>query len=46
MIAHVRDGRVVKLEGDPDDPMNKGRPAPKALLAFRRSTTPIASNTP
>ena len=24
MVAHVRDGKVIKLEGDPQDPMNKG----------------------
>ncbi|MBI2937578.1 MAG: molybdopterin-dependent oxidoreductase [Thaumarchaeota archaeon] len=29
ILAHVVNGRVVKLEGDPDNPRNKGRLCPK-----------------
>ncbi|MBQ1400454.1 MAG: molybdopterin oxidoreductase, partial [Lachnospiraceae bacterium] len=31
VIAHVRNGQVVKLEGDPVDPMSKGRMCGKGL---------------
>jgi anaerobic selenocysteine-containing dehydrogenase len=31
VLAHVRNGRVVKLEGNPESPMNKGRLCPKGL---------------
>lgn len=31
VIAHVKNGRVVKLEGDPVDPMSKGRLCAKGL---------------
>lgn len=31
VLAHVRDGKVVKLEGDPDHPLNRGFMCPKGL---------------
>ena len=31
MLAHVRDGRVVKVEGDPEDTQNMGSLCPKAF---------------
>ena len=34
MIAHVKDGRVIKLEGDPQDPMNKGAACAKGLTGI------------
>lgn len=40
MIAHVRDGRVVKLEGDPGDPMNKGAACAKGLAGIQALYNP------
>lgn len=40
MIAHVRDGKVVKLEGDPDDPMNKGAACAKGLAGIQALYNP------
>jgi anaerobic selenocysteine-containing dehydrogenase len=31
VLAHIRDGRLVKLEGDPDHPWNRGRLCARAL---------------
>jgi anaerobic selenocysteine-containing dehydrogenase len=33
VLAHVEDGRVVKIEGDPNHPMNEGSLCPKGLTA-------------
>lgn len=35
VIAHVRNGRVVRLEGDPADPMSQGRLCPKGLSGIQ-----------
>ena len=35
VIAHVKNGRVVKLEGDPADPMSQGRMCPKGLSGIQ-----------
>ena len=35
VIAHVKNGRVVKLEGDPADPMSQGRLCPKGLSGIQ-----------
>lgn len=35
VIAHVRDGQVVKLEGNPEDPMSKGRMCAKGLAGIQ-----------
>lgn len=40
IIAHVRDGKVVKLEGDPDDPMNKGAACAKGLAGIQALYNP------
>lgn len=40
MVAHVRDGVVVKLEGDPDDPMNKGAACAKGLSGIQALYNP------
>ena len=40
MIAYVRDGKVVKLEGDPDDPMNKGAACAKGLAGIQALYNP------
>lgn len=31
VLAHVKDGRIVKIEGDPDHPWNQGRLCPRCL---------------
>ena len=31
VLAHVKDGKLVKIEGDPDHPMNQGRLCARAL---------------
>jgi len=31
VLLHVKDGRLVKVEGDPDFPLNKGRLCPRCL---------------
>jgi len=35
VLAHVKDGRVVKLEGDPDQPMSKGALCAKGLSGIQ-----------
>jgi len=30
VLVHLKDGRVVKIEGDPNSPINKGRYARRA----------------
>ena len=40
MIAHVKDGRVIKLEGDPQDPMNKGAACAKGLTGIQALYNP------
>ena len=40
VLVHVRDGRVLKVEGDPIDPMSKGRLCPKGLAAVQALYNP------
>ncbi|MCD8316661.1 MAG: molybdopterin-dependent oxidoreductase [Eggerthellaceae bacterium] len=40
MIAYVQDGRVIKLKGDPDDPMNKGAACAKGLAGIQALYNP------
>lgn len=35
VLAHVKDGHVIKLEGNPDDPMSKGRMCAKGLSGIQ-----------
>ncbi|MDO9065859.1 MAG: molybdopterin-dependent oxidoreductase, partial [Chloroflexota bacterium] len=35
ILIHVKDGKVVKVEGDPDNPMTKGSLCPKGLAALQ-----------
>jgi anaerobic selenocysteine-containing dehydrogenase len=35
VLAHVKDGRVIKLEGDPDQPMSKGALCAKGLAGIQ-----------
>ena len=40
MVAYVQDGKVIKLEGDPDDPMNKGAACAKGLAGIQALYNP------
>ena len=46
IIAHVQNGRVIKLEGDLPTPCPRAECAPRASRAFRRCITPTATSTP
>ena len=35
IIAHVKDGEVIKVEGNPDFPINKGGICPKGLSSIQ-----------
>jgi formate dehydrogenase major subunit len=35
MIAHVQDGKLINLEGDPDNPISEGSLCPKGSSAFQ-----------
>lgn len=35
VLAHVKNGRVIKLEGDPEQPMSKGAMCPKGLSGIQ-----------
>lgn len=39
-IAHVRNGRVVRLEGDPEDPMSEGRMCAKGMAGIQALYNP------
>ena len=45
MIATVEDGRVVKLRPDPDHPLSRATPAPRASRCSTCRTTPTGSRT-
>jgi anaerobic selenocysteine-containing dehydrogenase len=34
VLAHVADGRVTKIEGDPDNPLNQGKLCPKGMASL------------
>lgn len=40
VLVHVKDGRVIKVEGDPIDPMSKGRICAKGLAAVQALYNP------
>ncbi len=46
VIAHVRDGRVIKLEGDPDDRMSKGSMCAKGLAGIQALYHPSRNKYP
>ena len=46
VFAHVRDGRVVNLEGNPDDPMSKGRLCAKGLAGIQTLYHPCRNKYP
>ncbi len=33
VLVHVKDGKVVKVKGDPDSPMNQGWMCPKGVFS-------------
>ena len=41
-VVTVRNGRVVRIEGDPGDPLNNGRMCAKGLSGIQACTTPTA----
>ncbi len=44
--AHVVDGVVVKIEGDPDNPSNRGKLCPKGQAGINRLYDPHRVKTP
>ena len=46
VLAHVRDGRVVKLEGDPRGPMSKGSMCAKGLAGIQALYNPMRNKYP
>ena len=46
VLAHVKDGKVVELEGDPDHPINKGNLCPKGLAGIELLYHPDRLNYP
>ncbi len=46
VFVHVRNGRVIKIEGDPRDPMSKGRVCAKGLSAIQALYNPMRLHYP
>ncbi|ADK15602.1 Perchlorate reductase subunit alpha precursor [Clostridium ljungdahlii DSM 13528] len=46
VIAHVKNGRVIKLEGDPENPMNKGSMCAKGLSGIQALYNPNRNKYP
>lgn len=46
VLAHVRDGRVIKLEGDPDGPMSRGSMCAKGLAGIQALYNPMRNKYP
>ncbi|MHC1788844.1 molybdopterin-dependent oxidoreductase [Solidesulfovibrio sp.] len=46
LLAHVRDGRVIRLSGNPDHPVNRGTVCRKAPAFLRRMHSPHRVLTP
>ena len=46
ILAHVRDGRVVKLEGDPEGPMTHGAACAKGLAGIQALYNPMRNKYP
>lgn len=40
VLVYVKDGRVVKLKGDPESPLNRGRMCPKGLSSIDQLYSP------
>lgn len=39
-LVHVRDGKVVKIAGDPESPLNRGKMCPKGLASIEHLNNP------
>jgi len=46
VLAHVKDGKVIKIKGDPDHPNNKGELCPKGLAGIELLYHPDRLNYP
>lgn len=46
ILAHVKNGRLIKLEGDPDQPMTKGRLCAKGLAGIQALYNPNRNKYP
>ena len=46
VLAHVKQGKVIKIEGDPDHPNNKGQLCPKGLSGIELLNHPKRLNYP
>jgi formate dehydrogenase major subunit len=40
LLLHVRDGKLVNLEGNPDSPINRGTLCPKGAASFQLTVNP------
>lgn len=40
VLVHVREGRVVNIEGNPDSPINRGTLCPKGAASFQLTVNP------
>jgi formate dehydrogenase major subunit len=40
-LVHVREGRVVNIEGNPDSPINQGTLCPKGAATFQLAVNPL-----
>ncbi len=46
VLAHVRDGRVIKLEGDPEGPLSRGAMCAKGLSGLQALYNPMRNKYP
>ncbi len=46
ILAHVKDGRLIKIEGDPDQPMTRGRVCAKGLAGIQALYNPNRNKYP
>jgi anaerobic selenocysteine-containing dehydrogenase len=46
VLAHVRDGRVIKIEGNPESPMSKGGVCAKGLAGIQALYNPMRNKYP
>jgi anaerobic selenocysteine-containing dehydrogenase len=46
ILAHVKDGRLIKLEGDPDQPMTRGKVCAKGLSGLQALYNPNRNKYP
>ena len=40
LLVHIKDGRIVNIEGDPASPINEGTVCPKGAAAFQLAVNP------